>query len=206
MRSGLLIISIAIFALFSGCTRPPEEEIIPTNTLQQLVTEEPEIGETVETVETEQVEQGYPAPVIATVQPPYPAADQSPVPTLTIIDPSTILDDLESGLGAVTGILLDNNQPRPNAIIYLADVITDEQGREMVASYDRSSSPRSDTDGLGRFVFVNIPPGRYGLILDTVISAYLLHFPIEDRPLLFDIVENELEDIGELDYDNLPIP
>jgi hypothetical protein len=204
MRIRLLAFMVALLIITIGCSRPQDEEVTPTSpplpTSEQLVTQEP----TVEDVE--ETEPGYPAPTIPTYQPPYPEAESSPEITTEIIDPDTILENLTPGLGAVTGILLDNNTPRPNAIVYLADVITDEQGREMVASYDRSSSHRSDTDSLGRFVFINIPPGRYGLILDTVISAYLLHFPNEDVPLLFTVVADELEDIGELDYDDLPLP
>lgn len=202
MRSALLVFMILVFALLSGCSRSQEEEITATTpTEHKLMTEEPEVEE------TEIEGPGYPAaPIYPTVPPPYPASDPSPDPTSVIIDPQTIMENLNPGLGAVTGIILDKKQPRPNAIIYLAEVISDEQGREMVASYDRSSSPRSETDAMGRFVFINIPPGRYGLILDTVVSAYLLHFPNEDLPFLFTVVADELEDIGELDYDNLPLP
>jgi len=199
MRIGLLVFVIMVLVLSSGCSRS-KEEITATPTEKQEITEEPKVGE------TETVDPAYPAPVIPTTQPPYPPADSSPEAPDDIVDLDAILEGLNPGLGAVTGILLDNNRPRPDAIIYLANVVTDEQGREMVASYDRSSSPRFDTDSLGRFVFSNVPPGRYGLILDTVVSAYLLHQPNEDIPLLFTINADELEDIGELDYDDLPLP
>ncbi|MBE0410912.1 MAG: hypothetical protein IBX69_14425 [Anaerolineales bacterium] len=201
MRRGLLFFAFFGIILLAACSRTQPEEIEPTPTEQQLITDTPQIVSPTATVET-----GYPAPEFPTIPPPYPVGDPSPEPTLEIIDLEAVLDNLTPGLGAVTGVLLDNKQPRPNAIIYLADVIPDDEGIERVASYDRSSSPRSNTDSLGRFVFANIPPGRYGLILDTVISAYLLHFPNEDLPLLFTVEADDLEDIGELDYDNLPMP
>jgi hypothetical protein len=201
MRIGLLIFTVFGFISITACTRTQPGEIEPIHTEQQPITNTPIMAE-----ETEIDKSGYPAPVIPTISPPYPAADPSPEPTFEIINLEALLENLTPGFGAVTGILLDNNKPRSNAIIYLANVITDDQGREMVASYDRSSSPRSDTDGLGRFAFVNIPPGRYGLILDTVINAYLLHHPNQDQPLLITVSANELEDIGNLDYDDLPGP
>jgi len=148
---------------------------------------------------------GYPAP--SEVPPPddaYPApggsdlafnyATPGPVPTP------------KPGSGGVVGLILVNEKPVPDLMIYLAEVMVDDEGQERVASYDRSNSPRAYTNGEGQFVFSNIQPGRYGLILDTVLSSFLLFEPDGENPLLIEVKAGELVELGEINYDELPIP
>lgn len=111
-----------------------------------------------------------------------------------------------SSSGVVVGVIQVNNEPIPNLTIYLAEVLTDGEGLERVASYDRVMSPRAFTNEDGQFVFSNILPGRYGLVLDTVLSAYLLHLPQEDTAMVITVEAGQVTEIELLDYDSLPIP
>ena len=86
----------------------------------------------------------------------------------------------------------------------MAAVSKDDQGVERIASYDRASSPRAYVDPNGRFVFADIPAGKYGLILDIVIDAYLLHDPDNNDQFLFTVTNGETTELGELDYELLP--
>jgi hypothetical protein len=147
------------------------------------------------------IDLGYPEPVIS-----VPTFDLGyPAPVEPIVTPS-ITPTQDQSKGSLKGRLLLNNQPVSDVILSLAEVIRDSSGREMVVSYDPSSSPTTNTDSQGYFVFVNILPSKYGLILDTVIKSYLLHYPEEeDTQILVTVDKGQELDLGDLDYDSLPI-
>lgn len=144
----------------------------------------------------------YPAPVEPQVtSPDYPGPEAAARP------PAEPTPTQDATLGRVKGRLLENSRPAPNVILYLAEVVKDPSGTEMVVSYDRSTSPNTTTDEQGNFVFVNINPGRYGLILDIVVDAYFLHYPGgENKQILFSVEVDQETDLGKLDYDDLPLP
>jgi hypothetical protein len=114
--------------------------------------------------------------------------------------------EASSSSGVVVGVIQVNNEPIPNLTIYLAEVLNDGEGLERVASYDRVNSPRAFTNEEGEYVFSNILPGRYGLVLDIVLSAYLLHLPQEDTALIITVEAGQVTEIELLDYDSLPLP
>jgi hypothetical protein len=189
VRSKIIIYLLGI-VIFSSCSPAPPVPFTPTPNPVGEIT--PEAG------------YPYPPPAVGH-QPPYPV-ETTPAQAAVPTDPQEIVEQLQTGLGAVSGTLLINRQPRPAASLYLADVIQDDRGAEMVASYDPANSPRAFTDSSGNFLYVNIPPGRYGLVLDSVIASYLLHYPDRDEPILITITAGEVTDIGDLDYDDLPLP
>lgn len=123
----------------------------------------------------------------------------TPAPTVTT-DPTQ---------ATITGII----QVRTNAgvvplrrvNIYLGDVVTDGQGQKTGVTYDQVNSPRSVTDQEGRFIFRNVPPKEYGLILDLVQQAYMLRDPKKDGDFIFAVTAGETKDLGTLVYDQLPL-
>ena len=150
----------------------------------------------------------YPAPDYpAPVQPATPISSYpGPIPTLVKPEPAPT-STKDPSMGAVNGRLLEADKPAPNVILYLAEVVKDDSGKEMVVSYDRVTSPNTTTDDQGNFVFVNVKAGRYGLILDTVIDSYFLHYPGgTNEQILFSVETNQETDLGELNYDSLPLP
>ena len=143
--------------------------------------------------------ESYPAPTTYTKATPYPepnSADKvatvGPIPT-----PG-------STWGILTGTLLENGKPVTDYSLYLAEIITNEAGEEAIVKLNRSTSPRAFLDENGNFVFSNIKPGRYGLILDFVLNSFLLHYPGSEEQILVTIEAEDILDIGELDYDTLP--
>ncbi len=152
--------------------------------------------------ESETTAYPYPLPPQISDYSPYPEPQESPTQSIQATDGP--IPEPKSDSGVVTGLLLIKHAPATNAILYLAAVSKDDQGVERIASYDRSSSPRAYVDTNGRFVFADIPAGKYGVILDIVIDAYLLHDPESNDQFLFTVANGELTDLGELNYESLP--
>jgi hypothetical protein len=144
-------------------------------------------------------ESPLPQPISPLDQPTSPLATPTAIPAF----------DTEEGTGVVTGILLiqDENGAKPvaNMIIALAETMQNDAGIEAVVAYDPMRSPQGTTDENGFFAIVDVPPGRYGFIMDTVITSYMLRTPGVDEDMLVDVVPGEQIDMGVLAYDALPI-
>jgi len=115
----------------------------------------------------------------------------------------------DPSLGVIKGSLSiqtsEGVRPVKNAILYLAQVMKDDKGIERVVSMDRITSPRTTTDENGYFEFINVPPGKYGLVLDTILNLYLLNNPETGGDMLFEVNEATITDVGSLVYDTLPV-
>ena len=91
-------------------------------------------------------------------------------------------------------------------MIGLAEVIRGEDGVPKASGYEASMAPKATTDDYGRFVFNDLKPGLYTLILDAVVTQYQLDTVDTGETILVEIKPNEIVDIGELRYPSLPIP
>lgn len=124
--------------------------------------------------------------------------------------PNTPTATLAPGMGRVTGVLQvgarEKPQPAKNALLYLAKTIKDSTGKDSVAALDRVHSPRTVTDNQGRFMFSNVPPGNYGLVLDIITNSFLLMKPGSEEALLIEVPAEKQVDLGTLLYDSLPLP
>lgn len=114
----------------------------------------------------------------------------------------------ESQSGSVRGKLFlqtdSGAQPVSGRILYVAKVIMDSDGNERMASLDRTTSPRTTINEDGSFEITAVPPGRYGLVMDLVVQAYILLEPTGENTLLFDVVKGGDVDLGDLVYTSLP--
>lgn len=132
---------------------------------------------------------------------PYPLTEPSFPPIIVIPTPSA------PNKATVTGILLvKGNPPRPvvGALLYLADIIPEARGTPWLAGFERQFSPRTQTDNAGRFVFLDVPAGKYSLVLDRVSQAFLLRNPQDESDLLFEPEPGQVLDLGNLVYPSLP--
>jgi len=149
-------------------------------------------------------EAAYPgaAPALPTTNP-YPEANAAPAANVTpIVIPTPTIDPR---LGQVTGRLLENTKPVPNAYLYLAEVKADAKGNELAASIS-GGAPFAVTDENGSFHFYNIKAGRYGIVLHIVLNAYLLNVPDKEEAILFTVTDGQTTDVGDLVYDEVPTP
>ena len=201
-RLYLLLGIVILIASCNGAATSETESNVSTKTNTPVITDSDPGYPSPPTEPT--VESGYPIPVqIPTVAGyPEPNSDQSGELYAT---PGPI-PQASSSSGVVVGTIQVNNEPIPNLTIYLAEVLIDGEDQERVASYDRVNSPRAFTDEEGQFVFADINPGKYGLVLDTVLSSYLLHLPQEEIPLVISVEAGEQTSVELLNYDFLPLP
>ncbi len=113
--------------------------------------------------------------------------------------------------GAVTGrIFVHNDQgfrPIHKVIVALAAVIAGDDGIERAAGYDAAAAPRTDIRDDGTFVIDEVPPGRYGVILDAVMAQILITEPENpENSLVITIEAGEVTDLGNLVYPSLALP
>ncbi len=138
----------------------------------------------------------------------YPVGSAYPGPGEVLVteEPTPTPDP---ALGQVAGILqllvAGAPAPVPGQQLYLADLLKDANGVELVASYSQTTSPRAFTDAAGRFVFHNVKPGRYTLFLDTVVQSYILLKPGTQDNIFIEVAAAQTADVGTLTYDALPV-
>ncbi len=125
---------------------------------------------------------------------------QTPTPT-----PTSVVRGKNTVSGAIFFVKNNEEHPYAGAILYLAETIVDSKGNESFIAMDRINSPRTIADANGKFVFVDVPEGNYGLVLDTIRDSYFLHYPETNDPILVSVHNNSSVDLGELVFDNLPI-
>lgn len=174
-----LLFVFILLVLLSGCVGP---SVTPSSS-----SPEPASTET---------ESSYPAPASIATSYPMPEITFSPAPTWTP----------DASMGRAVGKLLLNGKPvKPDTLVFLAGFLKNAEGVDFTAVVEPAKSPKAYTDGDGNFVFTNAPPGRYTLVLDNVVSSYLLYVPGTQDMLFVDIAAGGEANIGTLDYEDLPI-
>lgn len=128
--------------------------------------------------------------------PPLPEGLQAEPP-----NPERTIPQPDAALGAVGGVLIrDYNGegflPVTPKALFLGEVLVDSQGRQaLVAQNDQSH--RAQLFPTGVFVFNNIPPGTYGLVIDIGISQFLLSNE-DGSELLIDVEAGSALDMGQI--------
>lgn len=135
-----------------------------------------------------------PSSAVESTQSAYPAPGMVEIPTPTV-DPS---------LGQLRGRIMLKGQPFTTGVIYLAELIKDNEGNDIVARFARESPLRTIADKEGNFKFFNVPPGRYGVVYDDISTTVLLMAPDRDESLIVTINAGEEQDLGVLNYVALP--
>lgn len=109
-------------------------------------------------------------------------------------------------VGTVTGQLvrLHGSATPEEALelrIYLGTVHQSENGKDALVGASRDTSPFAQTDLEGNFTFVNVPPGRYGLMLDTPDGLVLLNDPKTGGDMIVEVMAGKTSQMGRMEFD-----
>ena len=100
----------------------------------------------------------------------------------------------EPGLGIVQGVLNLGDQPATERVMYLATIISSSEAVE-IAALDPVRDPRTETDSGGRFVFLDIPPGRYALGINSPAGPVLIRGADGDE-IVAEVQADQVVDLG----------
>ncbi len=145
----------------------------------------------------------YPGPNSA-----YPGPGAADFGPTVSSEPIVVPEPSSADVGVAHGKLFritDSGEREPLAgyNVYLGNILRNNQGDESLVQLDRGTAPRAQLNALGEFVFVDVPAGRYGLMLDMVRGAVLLNDPDDGSDLIIEIQGGQVIDLGEMAY---PLP
>jgi hypothetical protein len=155
-----------------------------------------------------------PAPMLSPVAAGTPPISEAtvitvPTPTAVVVAPVTstgsvttgTIPSASTGYGIVLGTVVEqsNGAPPTEAVMYLGALVGVQDNFPLV-TMDRQTSPKAiPSPDTGRFIFVDVPPGEYGLVFWTPDAS----FPVEDpnKPgitLILKVDPGITQDIGTL--------
>lgn len=109
-------------------------------------------------------------------------------------------------VGTVAGVIKEQDTPAANIILYLGEILKNTAGTPATARFNRVTSIHTGTDDQGRFVFADVPAGTYVLIYDRVSDALMLKHPDTGKDYFVTVTAGQVNDLGEMIFDDLPLP
>ena len=191
----LLILGMTLF----GCRAEPTQTPVTAPTLEPTAPPAPEAAETPDT----------PTPASDTSPLPTPATGLSPLPTpmaapVGDYDPPSA-GDPPSDKGAIVGQLIDHITRRPAAgrSHFLGELspldLDGEQSHLIVVQ--PTSSPNTMIDQEGYFIFSDILPGTYAMVIWSPINSWVVSDPETELDILVTVNAGEVTDAGQLAID-----
>ncbi|MFC2031198.1 hypothetical protein ACFLWA_10765 [Chloroflexota bacterium] len=202
---GLLVVAslVVLTACEIGGTQPSDSGDATSSLTTPAPTEEATVVDTTSTAPVED------STFVSPVSTPDPEADgtafQSPLPAPSE-EPIEPPSPSSSDVGVVSGLLLGGNPPLPavGLVLRLADVIVDSDGTPVSASLDKQTAPSSLVSEAGQYIFTDVPPGRYAMVVDLISSSVVLRDPASGDDLLVDVAGGEITEMDKLIYPELP--
>lgn len=123
-------------------------------------------------------------------------AEPTHYPTVAVVQPA-------SGKSVITGSLVqkgtDGNPdiPYEGLRVYLGILLIADDGKSTLARVDPMNAPQAITDVNGRFVFQDIEPTNYILVLQVPPNNLMkLNDPVTGKDMLIEAKSGEITDIG----------
>lgn len=141
----------------------------------------------------------YPAPAAPTVDPAYPAPQ--PIATEVGRQPEPVPTPAE-GMGVVHGMLYDQASDTPlydTVQVYLSPVIGTSSSDMDAVSSDFTNDPHIGPDIQGGFAFGSVPPGRYGIVVQTPLKQYLARYASDmSKNVIVTVEAGKAVDLGKI--------
>jgi hypothetical protein len=187
MKHMLLVVAI-VTVLLASCGGPPTP------------------GQLVIMTATPSAHLSSPLPTVAaTLTGATPGTFESPLAAITQTSP--LATPAIAGRATISGILLYGSEsPKPAAgvLLGLGELVPGPKGTPEMARFARSTSPTTQTDSAGRFVFTNVKAVPYVLIQDDITESYLLNDPRTGKDMIITPSAGQVLDLGTLTYATLP--
>lgn len=126
--------------------------------------------------------------------------------TFVEVDPPSV-SPTEAGKASITGSVFSTtyNQPIVGIPVSLSEIIRDEFG-DGIYIYDPANSPTTNSMLGGYFVFDNIEPGEYVLVVGSVeINTYKIISMADGLPQVFEAPVDQITDLSNIQVEGLDI-
>jgi len=132
---------------------------------------------------------------LATLSPLEPSRSVLATPVVE----SLPLSSPSPGLAVVRGMIVDSQtqQVPLEGVVYLGNVASMDTGKPVIR-LDRETAPFAIPAKSGEFVFQNVIPGEYGLVLYTPDFSFLVDDPQGEGSLIFTVVPDQVLDVGRI--------
>jgi hypothetical protein len=116
-------------------------------------------------------------------------------------DPPREMPEAAAGLGAVGGVLIQEVVgqgfiPMDPFELVLAEVVVDSEGNPTLIGFD-DAAPRAETFPTGVFLFTDVPPGTYGLVVNLAVTQYAIKNP-DGTTMLVTVEPGQVIDLGQV--------
>lgn len=125
------------------------------------------------------------------------AAAESPIATPTQAAAEYVIPTPVDGGAVVTGLLAveNSNEMMAGVKLYLGDHIGSTDDTPLYG-FDPSVAPAAVVDEYGRFLFTDVPPGRYVMIVWNSATPVLAEDPSSGLPLDITLESGQVLDLG----------
>lgn len=128
----------------------------------------------------------------------------APAPLTHAVPTGNGLPQPTEGKAVIRGVMriIHTDTPMVGVELYLANHIGSTPETPMYGM-DPSNAPHAITDSEGRFVFKDISPGHYAIVLWNPFNSFLVRDPKTGLHLTIDAQPDQVYDVGDL-YESLP--